>query len=394
MAVSVCSLSKTTVLAMAISVVVGARVLLIKEAHAFLSSIQIITRTWCYESSTSHFVKRNKPSMRERRKQRAKRQPVLVVDREVSIGASSVNAAEKSVHTMVSSTTPVDSHNPHVDGDDSELGETVAQASSLIESQRKSVEYLTFIRKRVEESFPVMDAVNSITDKGYFVHDGFLSSGEDEALGDDMLSQMLHECTDMLSNDKLQRDITRLGDGEYIAKIVGGEAYVDCPRLTEYVVSLTRHLPPLINKEISTCENGHLSKLDSTASMGTLRLYDRKTRLGAETLLTNPDVDNGSSGTVARPYVVVCGDTEGAEIDTRRLTVMLFLSSKDWNALTRGGGITIEKSGEFVGAIRDRVILLSSDTCLHRQEPWKGDDTLGMDQASCVTVHFVKEISS
>ena len=116
--------------------------------------------------------------------------------------------------------------------------------------------------------------------------------------------------------------------------------------------------------------------------------------MGAETLLINKEVDNGSSGTVARPYGVVCGDTEGAENDTRRLTVMLFLSSKDWNALTRGGGITIEKSGEFVGAIRDRVILLSSDTCLHRQEPWKGDDTLGMDQASCVTVHFVKEISS
>ena len=52
----------------------------------------------------------------------------------------------------------------------------------------------------------------------------------------------------MLSNDKLERDITHLGDGEYLTKIVGGEAYADCPRLTEYVVSLTLHLPPLFNK--------------------------------------------------------------------------------------------------------------------------------------------------
>jgi hypothetical protein len=172
---------------------------------------------------------------------------------------------------------------------------------------------------------------------------------------------------------------------------VGGEAYADCPRLTEYVVSLTRHLPPLINKEINACEAVHLSKLDATASMGTLRVYDRKTRLGAESLLMNPKVDDARS-TQDRPYGVVCGDANGAEDDARRLTAILFLSSKNWNPAISGGGITIENNGEMVGAIRDRIVLLSSETCSHRQEPWRGDDDNGMEQASCVTVHFVKEV--
>ncbi|KAL7443771.1 hypothetical protein ACHAXH_009580 [Discostella pseudostelligera] len=390
MAASTRSLGNTMVLAMAISVVVGAKVLFIDKVDAFLSPTQISSTIICHESSTSLFVKRNKPSMKERRKQRAKRQPGLVVDRGLWNGAPTVDESEMSVPSMVSTTTTTtpDCNDPRVGGDDSELEETVAQASSLIESQRKSVEYLTFIRKRVEESFPALDAVKAIADKGYFVHDGFLSSGDDEEFGDALLSQMLHEGIDMLSNDKLQRDITRLGYGEYVAKIVGGEAYADCPRLTEYVVSLTRHLPPLLNKEISSCENGLLSNLDSTASMGILRMYDRKTRLGAESLLSNADVDDN------RPFEVVCGDIEGAENDARRITAMLFLSSNDWHshATNFGGGITIENNGELVGAIRDRIVLLSSDTCSHRQEPWRGDDNIGMEQASCITVHFVKEM--
>lgn len=383
------SLGKTSATALAVSVICGARCFVVKHVCAFLSptptQLKIIT---CNESSATLFAKRNKPTMRERRRQRAKRQPGFVADRGPWNAVPVLDEGEKSVSTIVSTITDQEQRSG---GDDSELNETVAQASSLIESQRKSVEYLSFIRKRVEESFPVVEAVKEIADKGYFVHDGFLSSGEDVEFGDALLSQMFHEGIEMLSNDKLQRDITRLGDGEYVSKIVGGEAYANCPRLTEYVVSLTRHLPPLINKEISACEHGHISKLDATASMGTLRVYDRKTRLGAESLLVNPRVDDGLNMN-DRPYGVICGDIEGAEDDARRLTAILFLSSKDWNATCCGGGVTMENNGETVSAIRDRIILLSSATCFHRQEPWKGNNEMGMDQASCVTVHFVKEM--
>lgn len=386
------SLGKTLATALAVSVICGARCFVVKYVCAFLSptptQIMIII---CNESSAPLFAKRNKPTMRERRRQRARRQPRFVADRGPWNAVNIFDEGEKSVLTIVSTITDQECPDPHVGGDDSELEETVAQASSLIESQRKSVQYLSYIRKRVEESFPVAEAVKEIADKGYFVHDGFLSSGEDGEFGDALLSQMFHEGIEMLSNDKLRRDITRLGDGEYVTEIVGGEAYADCPRLTEYVVSLTRHLPPLINKVISADKHGPLSKLDATASMGTLRVYDRKTRLGAESLLVNQK-DDVVLNMNDRPYGVICGDVEGGEDDARRLTAMLFLSSRDWNATCCGGGVTMENNGETVSAIRDRIILLPSATCSHKQEPWKGNDKMGMDQASCVTVHFVKEM--
>ena len=143
----------------------------------------------------------------------------------------------------------------------------------------------------------------------------------------------------------------------------------------------------MLNKEIDVLEAGNISKLDSTASMGTIRLYDRKTRLGAETLLMKPETGDNSQD---RSFGVICGDSEGTENDTRRLTAMLFLSSKDWDGSTCGGGVTVEK-GERSDAIRDRIILLQSDTCSHLQEPWIGEDKAGLEQASCVTVHFAKD---
>ena len=336
--------------------------------------------------TTSLFMgKRKKLSMKERRKQRAKKQPGYNVDRGLLNDSPEVDKSEKTQPT-VAATTPDDCLSPS-EGRVDESAETAAKASSLVDSQRKSVDCLTFIRKRVEESLPIQDAAKSIVEQGYFVTDGFLSSNEDVAVGDALLTEMFEESSDMLLNGKLQRDIVRLGDGEFVGKIVGGEAYADCPRLTEYVVSLTRHLPPILNKEIDALETSSIFKLDSTASSGSLRMYDRKTKLGAETLLMKPEAEDGDHQD--RPFGVICGDDEGSENDARRLTAMLFLSHKDWDA-TCGGGVTVE-NGARLDAIRDRIILLRSDTCFHRQEPWKGDDKDGMDQASCVIVHFVKE---
>jgi hypothetical protein len=142
-----------------------------------------------------------------------------------------------------------------------------------------------------------------------------------------------------------------------------------------------------MNKEIDVLGAASISKLSSTASRGTIRLYDRKTRLGAEKLLMKPETGDGIQD---RPFGVICGDNDGAENnDTRQLTAMLFLSSKDWNA-TCGGGVTVEKD-EKLDAVRDRIILLRSDTCSIRQDPWIGEDGEGFEKASCVTVHFVKE---
>ena len=218
-------------------------------------------------------------------------------------------------------------------------------------------------------------------DKGFYVYDGFLTfqptndepNNDDYArFGDDLLQEMLEEGIEMLSNDKLERDITRLGEGEFLSLITGGDKYVDCPRLTEYVVCMTRHLPPLLN-ELDTA-------LSNAASMGSIRMYDRKTKLGTAELLCDSSDDN----TVAKPFGVVCENDD----DSRKVTAMLFLSSKNWDS-TCGGSITME-SGESIDAVRDRLVLLRSDTCLHRLGTWIGKDEEGFQHAACVTVHFVK----
>jgi hypothetical protein len=376
-ATSMLSFNKTAVLA--ITAVTCANFYATSEVGAFLPPTNTIIIRQDNNREPSLFM--GKPSMRERRKQRSKRQPGFQIDRGSLDGLPPVDTSEKSQPAAVATSAASDGDNSlKVDDDESQVIAT--KASSLIKSQRKSVECLTYIRKRVEESFPVNDAANAIVDRGYFAYDGFLSSGDDEAFGDALLSEMMNECSDMLSNDKLTRDITRLVDGEYVGNIIGGGAYVDCPRLTEYVVSLTRHLPQLLNKSVDDLAAADISKLDATASMATLRVYDRKTRMGAEALLTKPEY--------VRPFGVVCGDSEGTENDTRCLTAILFLSSNDWDASTCGGGITIE-NGERLMAIRDRIILLRSDACSHRQEPWKGEDKAGLEQASFVVVHFVKQ---
>ena len=367
--------------------------------------------------STSLFMgKKKKPSMAERRKRRSKRTPNLMVDRpKVLDELPPPDAWEKIAPTQAASSevaSPEDESSADKKASTVEK-EVAAEATSLIESQRKSVNCLSFIRQRVEESFPMDEAAKALAEHGYFVYDGFLSSGseEDVAFGDGLISEMMKDSSNMLANDKLERDITRLGDGEYVGRIVGGEKYADCPRLTEYVVSLTRHLPPLLNKEIDALAAtdpsssdeplGHvevpkkvgglrmfatLSKLDATASMGTLRVYDRKTRLGAEALLAEPSSGDAQD----RPFGVVCEDDDGTEGDARRITVMLYLSSKEWDASKLGGGISLE-NGERCDAIRDRMVLLRSDACSFRREPWKGSDESGLDQAGCVVVHFVKE---
>ena len=355
------------------------------QVHSFMPPTKQCTTN--QRMTSSLMAKKRKMTMKEKRKQRAKRRPSIEVDRGLLNDLPPVDQWEKTqspsgetkkkVKVIEDDTTSDD------DDVDLEAQQTKAKASSLVESQRKSVDTLTYIRKRVEEnpSLSYNEAARSILDKGYFVYSNFISS--DDEFGDNLLSEMLQECSDMLANDKLERDITRLGDGEYLTTLVGGESYADCPRLTEYVVSLTRHLPPLFNKELDELETTDMTKLDATASMGTLRVYNRKTRQG-ESMLANPDEDS------EKPFGVICGDKDGTDNDTRRLTAMLFLSSKDWDT-SCGGGVTVESTGERVDAVRDRIVLLRSDSCSYRQEPWFGNDEEGLDLASCAIVHFVKE---
>ncbi|KAL7479488.1 hypothetical protein ACHAW6_005213 [Cyclotella cf. meneghiniana] len=360
------------------------------EANAFFNVVPF-NRHVPLQTSTAQFMGRKvKPTMSERRKRRAKRTSSdSVLDTFPTFEknhASQPTSPPQAVSAVSEKATCV------------EADETIEKASSLVELQRKSVASLTFIRKRVEEIFPVSIAVQSLANQGYFVHDGFLcpnaasgeSANEDAVFGDELLNEMFAEGFDMLSSDKLDRDITRLGDGEFVGLITGGEKYKDCPRLTEYVVSMTRHLPPLLNKIADDLNQNVLPKLDATASMGSLRMYDRPTRVGTESFFVNKDYDDIA---LDRSFGVICGHRDDATNDSRRITAILFLSSKNWDPSTCGGGITIE-NGETIGAVRDRLVLLRSDTCFHRQDSWKGSDERDLQQSGCITVHFVKELGS
>ena len=195
--------------------------------------VQSFTPARTVQHGTALFGKKRKFSMKERRKQRAKRQPAVQVDPRLQnvLGPAGVWEKEESPVT-----TAPDEQRKGDDDVDVESEETTAKASSLIQSQRKSVDALTFIRKRIEERFPAAKAAKSLSEHGYFLHDNFLSSDDDEPFGDDLLSEMFGEGTNMFRNDLLDRDLTRLGDGEFVGSIIGGEKYTDCPRLTEYVV--------------------------------------------------------------------------------------------------------------------------------------------------------------
>jgi len=319
-------------------------------------------------------------SMKERRKQRAKKQPGFKVDRSLLDDLPPVDSWEKS-KPMVAFEAGTEVEVETADAvDDDETAETQAKASSLVQSQRKSVDCLTYFRKCAEESFPIRAATESIEEKGWFQYDGFLSS-HDAGIGNALLSDMLQEVSEMLANDKMQRDIARLGDAEFTYSIVGGEEYANCPRITEFVVSLTRHLPPLINKEMGL--SASMSTLDATKSMGSLRVFDRTTYNGLGELLS-------STVSSKRPFATILGDGEEVEKDARLLTAMLFLSSDKWSSREHGGGLTIQEGGVELEVNRDSLILLRSNVS-HRQEPWIGTDQDGLEQAACVVLHFIKE---
>jgi hypothetical protein len=167
-----------------------------------------------------------------------------------------------------------------------------SKAAALIALQKRSVEVLTHVRSRVE-SLPSEDIVKAMNGGSYIVFD--------DILGTELCSEMKNEGQTMYLDNKLELDLeSGVTSGEYVVPIKGGqEQYTDCPRSVEYVVSLTRHLAGMLNKLV-VCESGedtltsnafHLGyKLDETASISSLRVFDRKARLSSLALLTGKEI--------------------------------------------------------------------------------------------------------
>jgi len=258
---------------------------------------------------------------------------------------------------------------------------TKKQAANLIETQRKSVNMLSHVKERVE-SLPYDDIINALTNnenRGFFIHDHFL--------GEDIAAEMSAEGISMYDNGKLEL-VGQIGSGEFGSILKGGDSYVDSPRCVEYVVSLTRHMPPLLKDAIYSSGGG---ELDNTASMGTLKTFSRKSFLASLELLTGSSDDEHVELSVGELECV----TEGKEDDGRKLTVLYYLTPSGWD-IECGGGLRFQNSAEnteedelVVDAKRDRLVIFWSDRSLHRREMWKGKD--GLDYAGCLETHLIKK---
>lgn len=263
--------------------------------------------------------------------------------------------------------------------------EVKAQAAALIQSQRKSVDVLTHVRTQVE-ALSVGDIIDALGSKQHVVFD--------DVLGEDLCSEMKQESQSMFDNNKLELDLSAgITSGEYAAAVKGGQdQYVDCPRTVEYVVSFTRHLAWALNKarsEGSSIEEGY--KLDETASIAGIRLFDRKARLSSLSLLTGTEGGTDNSDLAKKPFGCVV-DKESDELDTRKVSVIYFMTPEGWDEDCGGGATFKDGNGKEVSVVakNDRLLLFNSEESVHRIEPCTGKD--GVDNVcSQLVTHLVRE---
>lgn len=314
-------------------------------------------------------AKKKKLSMAEKRKRRGRKLPPrklerpAVLDRTAPIDQwAKVKTTDESVAEMK------EQEDAAASAADAEIQ---ARAAELIESQRKSVDTLTLIKERVE-ALSYANMAEALQTKGYYIEDNFLGKEE-------LVNEMQQEALAMMSADKLERDVSNLESGEFACPIRGGEdQYVDLARTVEYIVSLTRHMPPLIEEYNGGVMLDGGCSLDATASSGSLRVFDRKARESSLDLLTEapPPRDFGLIN-------------EGNVSNVKKITVLYFLSPADWNAEC-GGGVTFEKDGSVVEPTRDRLLVFRSDTCSHRMEPYSGKEEI-MDNCAYIVNHLLRK---
>jgi len=249
---------------------------------------------------------------------------------------------------------------------------------------------LTHVKECVD-TLSYDDMVSSLfsEEKGYYVVDQFLQQQH-------IVSQMEKEAVYMQQEGLLT--LETLGTGEYSRLLTGGDSYKDSPRCIEFVVSFTRHLPPLFNKAIAAVANNGscaLINLDNTACMGKLLTFDRNAKMASLQLLIGndataaADLENNPPDS-ARPFTCV---TENSEIeDARKITAVYFMTDEQWDLTGSDAGITFQSAvckEEYVAPKCDRLVVFQSDASKHQKEGWKGK--VGTEYASCLMVHLCAE---
>lgn len=229
-------------------------------------------------------------------------------------------------------------------------------AKEMIAAQRKSVDMLTFVRERVE-GMPVAPIMESLKKDGYVVVDDFLAS-------DDAVAQLQGEGLALFEKEMMSVDLSRLGSGEYLCAVAGGdEQYAVCPRAIEMVVCVTKHVPECLPE----------FDLDAGNCMANMRTFDRNSKQASLSLLEGGELPPQPFGIVA---------TE--ENDARKVTLLYYMTDTNW---TDGGGIVIEQGERLISAKRDRLVIMMSDSCRYRSEYFEGSD--GLQRASCLELHLI-----
>lgn len=310
--------------------------------------------------------KKKKVSMAEKRKKRGKRLPPRPIERpDVLDETGRVDSWDK----VATTDEQVAKMKEQEKAEQAQASKEQEKASELVQAQMKSVQTLTHIKECVE-GLPYADIVAAMRDSdsgGYFVKDDFL--------GADVAAEMEAEGPSMLQNNKLELDVTNLGSGEYTAKIGGGDQYMDCARTVEYVVCLTRHMPPLLEAEGVPDDLG--CSIDDAASMAGITVFSRRGRQ--------------SESPPERPFGYATG---GDANDARKVTVLYFLTPDGWNKQL-GGGVAFKRKDNdssdsvVVEAKKDRLVIFRSDTCFHKMLGWVGEE--GMENGSCIVTHLVKK---
>lgn len=289
------------------------------------------------------------------------------------------------------------------------------KAKELLRAQRESVNMLTLVKERFEERLGSSKTREKLISDGYAVIDDFLSDVK-------ILNEIENEVGRMMTiqqeennagDDNTSRppmmevDPTNIGSGEYIAPIQGGnQQYTVCPRIVEFVVSSTKNVPEVFNKndDDRDSDNGKRNlflSLDPSACMATLRCFDRKSLKASLSLLTGCDDDGVLDDTYQKaPFDVIA---RNGDDDQRRLSLYYYVVADTWNnnEVTRneitkdGGGFTFESNDNPILAKRDRLVLVLSDKTSCKKVPWKGrdDESTANSFASAIELHLIQKRS-
>ncbi|KAG7365993.1 hypothetical protein IV203_028663 [Nitzschia inconspicua] len=307
--------------------------------------------------------KKTKPSMAERLKRRqGKSRGMNRTNPFANLPPSNIDFTATMEKDDKSSKDPIEVASPAA---------AAEKAKELLKAQRDSVNMLTLVKERIQQTLSDDSAVaDSLKSQGYAIVDNFLG---DEAV----LAEMEREGIQMLQNGNMQVDTATLGMGEYIIALQGGDQqYSLCPRKVELVVSVTKNVPEAFDS----------MGLDASACIATLRTFDRNSLKASLALLTGKNDDTElnipENSSPLRPIVV---DAE----DQRKLSAYYYVVSSDWNE-SCGGGLMFQ-SGD-AHAKRDRLVLLYSDSTSCRSIPWKGSDSSSaLTVGNCIELHLVQK---